>query len=367
MKIVMIVDHFPPKWLHGTEIATYNLAKHLAKRKHEIHVITSYDEGLPKGLPNFDIKCGFYVHRIAWPKIRIVGVLIFWLKIFFEIRIINPDIVQVQSLGIGIPAWLSRKILKIPFIIWGRGGDVYQPSYYIRMTSGLILRDADAIIALTEDMRIKLKEISSREIFVVPNGIDLDQFNNMFSNVLKEEDFKKIICVGRFHPIKGHQYLIKAMKRVHDEIADAVLILIGDGEERERLEALSIKLDIQKSVQFTGEVPHEQIHSHMHQADIFVLPSISEGFPSVILEAMACGLPIVASRVGGIPDIITNDTNGYLVEVKDSNDLANKMIILLQDDVLRKKISDNNRLLVKKYSWENVIFELEKIYELSIT
>jgi glycosyltransferase involved in cell wall biosynthesis len=157
------------------------------------------------------------------------------------------------------------------------------------------------------------------------------------------------------------------MKRVHEEIADAMLILIGDGEEKERLEALSIKLGIQKSVQFIGEVPHEQIPSYMQQADIFVLPSISEGFPSVILEAMACGLPIVASRVGGIPDIITNDTNGYLVEVKDSTDLANKMIILLQDDVLRKKISDNNRLLVKKYSWENVIFELEKIYELSIS
>jgi glycosyltransferase involved in cell wall biosynthesis len=82
---------------------------------------------------------------------------------------------------------------------------------------------------------------------------------------------------------------------------------------------------------------------------------------------MACGLPIIASRVGGIPDILTNDTNGYLVEVKDTNDLANKILLLLSDGVLRKKISDNNRQLVKKYSWENVISELEKIYELTIS
>jgi glycosyltransferase involved in cell wall biosynthesis len=157
------------------------------------------------------------------------------------------------------------------------------------------------------------------------------------------------------------------MKKIHEEMPDARLILVGDGEERERLAALSIQLGIQKYVQFVGEVPHEEVQTFMQQADVFVLPSLSEGFPNVILEAMACGLPIIASRVGGIPDIITNDINGYLVEVKDTNDMANKIMLLLSDDTLRKKISDNNRHLVKKYTWENVIFELEKIYELSIS
>jgi len=157
------------------------------------------------------------------------------------------------------------------------------------------------------------------------------------------------------------------MKKIHEEMPDARLILVGDGEERERLAALSIQLGIQKDVQFIGQVPYEMVKTFMQQADVFVLPSLSEGFPNVILEAMACGLPIIASRVGGIPDIITNDINGYLVEVKDTNDMANKIMLLLSDDTLRKKISDNNRHLVKKYTWENVIFELEKIYELSIS
>jgi glycosyltransferase involved in cell wall biosynthesis len=104
----------------------------------------------------------------------------------------------------------------------------------------------------------------------------------------------------------------------------------------------------------------------MQQADVFILPSLSEGLPNVILEAMACGLPIVASRIGGIPDIIINETNGYLVEVKDTDAIAHKIMLLLQDGPLRKKISDNNRNLVKNYAWDNIIFELEKIYGLSI-
>jgi glycosyltransferase involved in cell wall biosynthesis len=200
----------------------------------------------------------------------------------------------------------------------------------------------------------------------VPNGIDVEKYNEVTKNTDNETGRKNILFVGSLYPVKGVHYLIMAMKLVHDKMPDAKLILVGDGEERERLAALSIQMGVQKHVRFVGKVPHEKVQTFMQRADIFVLPSLSEGFPNVILEAMASGLPIIASRVGGIPDIITNDINGYLVEVKDINDIANKTILLLQDDALRKKISDNNRHLVKKYAWENVIFELERIFQLSI-
>jgi len=363
MKIAIIINLFPPKWLAGTEIATYNLAEHLAKRGHEIHAITSHDEGLP----NFDKENGFYIHRIAWPKIRIIGVFLFWLQIFLKIRTIKPDIVQVQAISIGIPAFLAKKILKIPYIVWGRGSDVYLPGRFMRITSKPILYDADAVLALTEDMRQKMKGIVDREIFVVPNGINLEQFTGGSSPIAKENGVKNILFVGRLHPVKGVQYLIRAMVNVLEEIPDARLILVGDGEERGNLEALSVQLGVQKSVQFVGVVPHEKVHTYMQHADAFVLPSLSEGFPGVILEAMACGLPVIATRVGGIPDIIIPDYNGYLIEVKDTENLANKIILLLQDEVLQKKLSGNNRNLVKKYTWETVIAELEKIFELSRT
>jgi glycosyltransferase involved in cell wall biosynthesis len=362
MKIVILVGQFPPKWIAGTEMATYNLAEKLAIRSHEIHVITSLDEGLP----NLEKEKRFYVHRIALSKIRFIGFLSFSVKIFLTVRIIKPDILQVQDLSMGIPAWLIRKILKIPYIVWGRGSDVNLISRFGRIKAKPILQNAAIILALTENMRIKLKNIYNTKIYIVPNGIDLEEHNNTSISREKKSGNNNILFVGSLLPVKGVQYLIMAMKVVHDKIPEAMLILVGDGEEREMLEALSLQLGIQKYVQFVGKIPHEKVQTYMQMADVFVLPSLSEGLPNVILEAMACGLPIVASRVDGIPDIITKDTNGYLVEVKDTNDIANKIILLLQDEALRKKISDNNRQLVKKYAWENVIFELERIYQISI-
>jgi glycosyltransferase involved in cell wall biosynthesis len=359
MKIAIIINLFPPKWLAGTEIATYNLAEHLAKRGHEIHVITSHDDGLP----NFEKENGFYIHRIAWPKIRIIGVLLFWLQIFLKIRTIKPDIVQAQDLSMGISADLSRKILKIPHIVWGRGSDVYLPGRFTKITSKPILHNADAVLALTEDMRQKMKGIVDREIFVVPNGINLEQFTDRSPIIVREKGQKNILFVGRLHPVKGVQYLIRAMKRVLEEIPDGMLILVGDGEERGNLEALSVQLGVQKSVQFVGVVPHEKVHSYMQQADVFVLPSLSEGFPGVILEAMACGLPVVVTRVGGIPDIIENGVNGYIAETKSPDEIAEKILILLQNDQLKEKISIKNKEKVKEYKWDNIVFELENIYK----
>ena len=363
MKLAIIVSQFPPKWNDGTEIVTYFMAVHLARRGHIVHVITSLDEGLP----DESFEKGFYIHRIPRIKIRIFNVLFFWRAIIGTIRKINPDLVHVQSLNSGIPALISKKMLKIPYTVRGEGSDVYLPDLYTKLISKTVIKNADTAIALTEDMKRVMQDTYNRHIAVVPNAINMVDYRNDPSLKDRANHGKGILFVGRLTSVKGVQYLIRAMKQVQDKIPDARLIIVGDGEEREMLETLSIDLGIQKYVQFIGKVPHEKVKTFMHQADVFVLPSLSEGFPLVILEAMACGLPIIASCVKGIPEIITHGTNGYLVEVKDTNDIANKILFLFSDDAIRKKISDNNRHLVIKYAWENVIVELEKIYELSIS
>ena len=358
MKIAIIIYLFPPKWLAGTEIATYNLAKQLAKRGHEIHVITSHD----RGLPNFDKENGFYIHRLAWSKIRIIGVIIFWLKIFFTVRKINPDIVHAQDLSTGIPAYISKIILKMPYIIWGRGSDVYLPNGFLRITRGVVLRNANAILALTEDMREKMREITTREIFVIPNGIDLEEFKGVLIKPDEYSTGKTILFVGSLYPIKGVEYLLIAMKKIHEKAPDTRLIIVGDGGEREKLEALTTQMGIQNSVQFVGRVPHKNVLNFMQRADIFVLPSLSEGLPNVIIEAMACGLPIVASRVGGIPDIIKDGVNGYVVDPGRPDQIANKILMLLNNNELVKQISNNNRRMVEIFEWRNIINKLEEIY-----
>nr|WP_321352418.1 glycosyltransferase family 4 protein [uncultured Methanoregula sp.] len=358
MKIVIVIFQFPPKWLAGTEIATYNIAKHLAKVGHEIHIVTSHDEGLPY----LHRENGFDIHRIAVTKIPFFGLLFFWIKICFEIKKIKPDIVHTQSFGSCLPAYVTKKILKIPYLVWGRGGDIYQPSWFIQKTIKIFCNNANAIVALTENMREKINEKCDKEIYVIPNGINLEYFYEIDSDTKALKKTKNIIFVGRLHSVKGVQYLITAMKQIHDEMPDVRLLLVGDGSERFFLENLTSIFGLSDCVDFIGKVPHEKIADYMNRSDIFVLPSISESFGMVNLEAMACGLPIVASRVGGIPDIVLDNVNGYLVEPKNSEAIAEKILLLLRNDQQRQEISETNRKKAKQYEWWTIIDKIEKIY-----
>jgi glycosyltransferase involved in cell wall biosynthesis len=357
MKITILVGLFPPKWLAGTEIATYNLADHLARRGHEVHVITSHDAGLPE----LSKENGFYIHRVKWPKVRFLGVFTFWAKIYLEIRVIKPNISHAQSLLSGIPAMMAKKLLKIPYVVWGQGSDIYLPGRFTRMTSKPILQNADAVLALTEDMKQKMREICDRDISVVPNGIELERFEASLGE-RKEGNTKTIIFVGRLHPVKGVQYLIESMAIVHQKMPDAKLVIVGDGPERSRLEGLAEKLNLNSCIRFEGKVPQENIPQLMHQADVFALSSLSESFGIVNLEAMAAGLPIVATKVGGIPDIVEEGVNGYLVNAKNPEEIAERLMILLGNDKIREEMVAKNREKAKLYTWDKVTDTMEKIY-----
>ena len=360
MKIAILVNLFPPKWLAGTEIATYYIAEHLAQHGHEVHVITSLDEGLPEK----SCEKGFHIHRLPRVRIRFVGVLAFWVDIVRTLQKIKPDIVHAQSFGSGMPALLSNRLLKIPYVIYGRGSDVYLPDWFTKLTAKGILKNASTVIALTEHMKDAMQAIYSRDIIVVPNGINLNEVAE------KETEggnpSKRVLFVGRLHPVKGVQYLLGAMKMVHQELPEAKLILVGDGEEREHLENLTDSLGIRGCVEFAGRVPHDRVQDYMNRAEVFVLPSLSEGFPVTILEAMACGLPVVATRVGGLPDVIEDGVNGYLVKAKEPSEIAEALLKLLLDEQLWETISKTNKQKVNDYSWERVALALEKIYQGSI-
>jgi glycosyltransferase involved in cell wall biosynthesis len=360
MKITILVNLFPPKWLAGTEIATYHMAEHLAQRGHEVHVITSLDEGLP------EVSCerGFHIHRLPRIEIRFIGGLVFWADIIRELRKIKPDIVHAQSLIIGMPALFSNKLLKIPYVIYGRGSDVYLPGWLTKLTAKTILKNASAVIALTEHMKGAMQALYSRDVVVVPNGINLGKDTGRQSE--GGNPGKRVLFVGRLHPVKGIRYLLGAMSIVHRDMPGAKLILVGDGEERELLESLTDSLGLRECVEFAGRVPHERVQDYMNQAEVFVLPSLSEGFPVTILEAMACGLPVVATRVGGIPDILEDGTNGYLVDAMNQEQIAEALLKFLRDEELWKGVSDKNREAAEKYRWDTVAAILEGVYQDSL-
>ena len=138
--------------------------------------------------------------------------------------------------------------------------------------------------------------------------------------------------------------------------------VIGDGKERKTLEVIVKTLDLEHVVNFMGVIPNNEIPKYLVQGDVFVLPSLSEGFPNVVLEAMAAGLPIVSTNIGGLSEIIHNEENGYLVEPKNPEQLANKILKILKNPEIDHIMSLNNMEKVKEYSWESVTESLENIY-----
>lgn len=283
--------------------------------------------------------------------------------ILINIKRINPDIIHSQAIGSGIYGFFAKIFLKKKYVVWGQGSDVYRPDKFTKLTSIIVLKEASSVIALTENMKKEMIRIYDRNIVVLPNGINLDVFKNN-ANVTRsniEKRHKTLLFVGRLQTIKGVTYLIEAMNIIKNYY-DVNLLIVGDGNDREKLEALVEKLELNDVISFIGEVPSTEIPKYMAESDIFILPSISEGFPLVLLEAMASGLTVVASNIGGIPEIIKDGTNGFLTESMNSNDIADKVMHVLSDDKLRGKISSNNKKCVEKYDWRLITLRLEDLY-----
>ena len=363
MKIVILVSMFPPSHIGGAEIAAQNEARFLSKRGHDVFVVTSS----ARGIKSHYKEDGFSANRIYYPKVKFFGVIIFWLRCFFTIRKINPDIVYVEIIQMGIPCFLAKKIFNIPYVVQCQGSDVYLPWRLKKVTTKIVFNNAAAVIALTENMKAEIKKNYKNNLFIIPNGINLEEFK-VFPRQLarkelgiKEEE-NVVIFIGSLKAVKGVKYLIEAVSIAREKGVWLKLLLVGGGEEKEELRNLSEKFAVKDCVSFIGSVQNKEVSKYMGASDIFVLPSLSEGFGIVNLEAMACGLPVIATNVGGIPDIIKDGENGFLVDPKDSAQIAEKILLLFENAKLRAKMSANNKEEVKKYSLDIVTDKLIDVY-----
>jgi glycosyltransferase involved in cell wall biosynthesis len=364
MKILLIVFAFPPKWIGGTELATLSIANALSRKDHEVHVATSHDGEVYES----DSEYIFKLHRIRYPKIRLIWDVIFSLKVLKLAFDLKPDIVHAQGIGMGFTALVIKKLLNIKYVLWGRGSDVYGDKSKT-MVSKAPLINACAVISLTRRMEKKLLEIHPIEnSHVLPNGIDLNKLETSNNNKVSRqqmnipENVPLITFVGNLRPVKGVKYLIEALGMVLKK-NDARLLIIGDGPEREHLQSQTDQLGIREKVTFQGKISKEEIMSYLKISDLFVLPSISEGFPNVILEAMAAGLPIVSTNFEGASEIIRDGENGFMVPVKNPTAMANVISKILDNQDIKQFMAAKNREEIVKYDWNNIIIELEEIYK----
>lgn len=209
------------------------------------------------------------------------------------------------------------------------------------------------------------KGFSEDHIEVIPNGFDYSNYEKGNPQKIRQEfSLKgKIILgmVGRFIETKNHRTLLQSFNILHKKRKDCILMLVGSGDTQKDIEEEAHSLHLENKVVFTGN--RKDIPDLLASMDIFVFPSISEGWPNVINEALAAGLPVIAYPAGDIPHIIENKTNGIIVD-NDATEIANWIIKLLDDSELRNKLKKNaKQTLVGKYTVDSMVTQYENLYK----
>jgi len=312
-----------------------------------------------------------------YPSILSKIIILYKKTIGLSIKLIKDskkfDIVHIQSSGAlagfiqSVVGSFWKKLLNFKLIITFH----YRPdiNFIVRYKKlfNFTLSHADHFFVVSKKQIKCISQIFGRQFFkkisVIYNGFDKTKFKILPKDKARKMlnlslDKKIIINIGNLLPVKGQSYLIAAMRKIVDKKKDVLCIIIGDGPLRKDLENQIKKLNLENYVKLVGFKPHDEIPLWMNAADLFVLPSLSESFGIVQIEAMACGVPVVATRNGGSEEIIISEDYGFLCPPKDPECLAEKILEALEKEWDKEKI----RKYAEQFTWENVAKEIIKLY-----
>lgn len=319
--------------------------------------------GLSRGMEVFTLARGKPFHKTIWNSefYLLPANIFFWpLALFLSFYLClakKIDTIVCQSpLLEGLVGIILKKILKKELIIdvhgdWLEGPFLSKKRKFesfkkkvVPILAKLSLNNADKIRVISQWALKQTKEIApDKPHFLFPAFTDLNLF-------LKEQNTKFenfILFVGQLEKIKGVEYLIEAFAGIKKEFPEFKLVIIGDGSERKSLERRTSDLELRDGVEFKGRLSLEAAKNIMKNCYCLVLPSLSEGLGRVLMEAMALSKPLIGSNVGGIPDLIKDGRNGFLVEKANPQDLAEKLGILLKNRKLVLDMGERGREFIK--------------------
>lgn len=365
-RICIITKEFPPK-KGGVSVHSYNLALGLAQMNFEVHVITD------SGFTSTD----FIVHNISkfnFPLLLLDQLYFAFMSARYLKKLMktnNFDVIHIQSYaGIFLNNSLKTNlVLTIHDSVENEMSSITINSLFSFIEKYLILYPCILLekIALKKIKRVITVSKSSADsiskldydnvINVVPNGISL-----VDSKPKKYPTKFRILSTGRLIKRKGFKYLLLAIKKVCLNNISIKLIIIGDGYERKSLLNLSKKLDIENHVSFLGAVSDKVLRECYRNSDLFVLPSLREGFCIVLLEAMSYGLPIIATDSGGVIDLVDRKSS-YVVPIKDSFALSNAILDLI---INKKKYETMSSAALKQasyFSYQSMAEKTLKVYK----
>lgn len=374
-KVLLVAPYFYPK-IGGMEKYALNVAQGL-KETHgwEVVVVTSNHEETGYKV---DTVHGIKVYRLPyWFKLSNTPINPLW---FFQIGNIikkeKPDIINGHSPVPFIADVALYESQDIPYVMTYHAGSMLKHSYpidfLIEFYESVILnacfKKAKAIISYSQEFIKTYLAPYKNKVVEIPPGIDTKEFVPATKNSPSKRP-PKILFVGRIEKTsewKGIDYLLKAVQIVKKTYPEIELELIGPGDAIEKYQAMAAELGIGDHTSFPGGMTGEPLIKEYHNADMLVLPSTTnaESFGIVLLEAMACGLPVIGSKIGGIVRLIENNVNGLLVEPKNETALAKAILKVLGDKAIAKKMGAAGRKKAEQdYEWAHQIEKYNTLFE----
>lgn len=345
---------------------TQKWATHFVKKNYEVHIISFNPAKIDKVTIHY-VNIGGVRY-----KNNIVNCVRYLLKIFKVIKIIKdiqPNILHAHyATRYGLVGALSGFH---PFIISVWGSDIFEfpnKSILHRKLLEFILEKADYLCSTSKKMKsetCKYLQNKDKDILVIPFGVDITHFPK-FQNKLEKN--KKKITIGTIKLLEkkyGIEYLIRGFAILNEKYPqyDLNLLIIGSGSLKDKLEKLVVELKILNKTKFVETIPHHQIPQYLNKIDIFVVASIEESFGVVVVEASACGIPVVVSNIGGLSEVVIDGETGFLFPPKDTDAIVELVGRLIENPELRRDMGLAGRdFVLKNYDWNENISLVENLY-----
>lgn len=357
----------------GSGVVATELARGLALRNHNVHVI-SYDQ--PARLDT--LVSNIFYHEVnisAYPLFQYPPYALALANQLVDlIKFQNIDVIHVHyAIPHATSAWLAKQIVgkeaaHIPIITTLHGTDITivgKDSSYKNVVE-FSINNSDGVTAVSNYLKEETMSVFdiTTDIEVVYNFIDLERFQksdkNHFRKAICADDEKIMVHISNFRKVKRVPEVVKVFHQVLEKGIKAKLLMVGDGPDRSETEKMARKLGICQHVRFLGK--QEKIEEVLSVSDLFVMPSGSETFGLAALEAMSCGVPVISSNIGGLPELNIHGKTGFLCEVDDVDAMSEYAIQLLSNDEMREEFSRNARARAEEFNIDKIILDYENYY-----
>jgi glycosyltransferase involved in cell wall biosynthesis len=365
IKVVMLGPYLYE--MGGVTMHIKKITKYLSFREDiEMHLITIGNKNEKTKIGNLNI----HMIKKSLPYPFSIPSLVWFLK--HKIIELNPDIVHAQ--GSFAPYSTAAALVrnKYPTILTMHGIIAKELKFHKGINFIFILfihkpnekyvvSKISNIIAVSLHVKNVISDMTQSQICVIQNGIDFEDIHNVQPH--KSIEYPSILFVGGLSKVKGIDTLLNAVPIIRKKILNLCLYIAGSGPEENKLKELVKELNIEENVNFLGYVSEIEKYSYYKSADVCVFPSIYEPFGIVLLEAMACGKPVVASNVGGIPFVVEEGKTGLLFESGNVEDLADKIMTILKNEKLREKMGEAGRERAKEFTWDKIAERTVEVYK----